>query len=69
MMFLAAAVAAVSLIEARVVLAQTVRGPDWAAVEAEIRQYLERLKYRDALAEYLASLRARAEVRRLGLPE
>lgn len=39
-----------------------------AAADAEIRQYLQRLKYRDALAEYIASLRARAEVRRLRVP-
>jgi hypothetical protein len=37
-----------------------------AQVEGQIRSYLSRLKYRDALAEYIGSLRARADIRRLG---
>ena len=45
------------------------RGASREAVEQEVRAYLRRAKYRDALAEYIASLRARAEVRRLTLPK
>jgi hypothetical protein len=41
-------------------------GAPLEAVEAEIRTYLSRVKYRDALAEYIQSLRSRGEVRRLG---
>ncbi len=41
-------------------------GGSFEAVEPEIRSYLSRVKYRDALAEYIQSLRARGEVRRLG---
>ncbi|HWP35626.1 MAG TPA: hypothetical protein VNM66_08515, partial [Thermodesulfobacteriota bacterium] len=40
-------------------------GLDLAAVAPRIRAYLERVKYRDALADYLETLRARAEIRRL----
>lgn len=39
---------------------------DLAAVEPQIRAYLQRVKYRDALTDYVQSLRARADVRRLG---
>lgn len=41
-------------------------GAPLEAVEAEIRTLLSRVKYRDALAEYIQSLRNRGEVRRLG---
>lgn len=43
-------------------------GVDLAAAEPQIRAYLQRRKYRDALAEYIQSLRARAGVRRLAPP-
>lgn len=42
-MFLAAAVAAVVLIEVRAVRAQSVREPDWAAVEAETLEHFQTL--------------------------
>lgn len=42
-------------------------GASLEAVEPEVRAYLSRLKYRDALAEYVHSLRDRGDVRRLGL--
>lgn len=40
-------------------------GADLAAAEPQIRAYLQRVKYRDALTDYIQSLRARADVRRL----
>lgn len=44
-------------------------GAPLEAVENEIRSLLFRVKYRDALAEYIQSLRNRGEVRRLGPAE
>ncbi|HEX7125236.1 MAG TPA: SurA N-terminal domain-containing protein [Thermodesulfobacteriota bacterium] len=41
-------------------------GAPLETVEAEIRTYLSRVKYRDALAEYIESLRSSGDVRRLG---
>ncbi len=43
-------------------------GVDLPAAEPQIRAYLQRTKYRDALAEHIRSLRARADVRRLAVP-
>ncbi len=40
-------------------------GVDLAEAEPRIRAYLQRRKYRDALVDYVQSLRSRAEVRRL----
>ncbi len=40
-------------------------GADLATAEPQIRAYLQRAKYRDALMDYIQSLRARADVRRL----
>jgi hypothetical protein len=39
-----------------------------ADVEPQIRSHLTRVKYRDALTEYIQSLRARADIRRLTPP-